>query len=72
MSPLAHEDHLFVETYTARAKTITAKANAERRKSRRDGIMFGLVAFLSIFALLVAAHSGLSRAEREYQSARRV
>jgi hypothetical protein len=65
-------DRCAVQSYTARAKAISAKAKAERRKITGRGIALGVVAFLSIFALLVAAHSGLSRAERAYQSAQRV
>ncbi len=67
------EDQLFTEfPYLARAKAIDAKSAAERRKITSRGIALGVVSFLSIFALLVAAHSGLSRAERAYQQEARV
>lgn len=39
------------QTYTARAKAITAKSNAERRKITGQAIALGVVCFLSVFAL---------------------
>lgn len=60
------------QAYTDRAKAINATSDAERSKIRRDSLIVGLVAFLSLFALLLAAHSGLTRAERAYQEASRV
>lgn len=67
------ESEVFVrQAYLARAKAISAKSAAEHRKITGRGIVVGVVMFLSMFSLLVAAHSGLSRAERAYQQEARV
>jgi hypothetical protein len=64
-----HEHELFLPTpYTDVAREATAKRNREEARIWAQAATFILRAFIIASILLVAAHSGLSRVEAQFQS----